>query len=435
MRLGQDILDISTGAWARVLPSGDPGPQATNKPAFPSPREGAVAFSYSRKLVGSNRDAASDTIVFGGRDASGTYLREIWLLRAYNDSLTQSGQKWTGFGNGKLSGGPDPDGAGVTVQYMTACAKALGPTPTSGNSPTGTGSGSGPTGSSTGDQTSSGSQIDLYDTSVVHKILAPVSVAIGLPAILLFRVSGFSMSQPDVPGPGLGLFYASIVIAIAAFGVGVGGLASSFTSIAFNNDSSTTIAKRAVSSSSLHLQTGHGRAGLALFAALYGLVPILMLISMGIKLRRNGGISTLSLSNGRSRYSSSEAPPEKRVDSPTGAASEVTSVTDERPHSRGRRHRSWSSFGVWPGSRTSGRMSEESVSREVTSPSGRSFEVTNRPQRQYHASVHSLAPFAADNRPGPTTRSVSEGGWFERRRSLTSPVSSSDFEDQNMFCH
>ena len=362
-------------------------------------------------------------MIFGGRDANGNYLNEVWLLRAYSGSLTQSNQKWSGYGNGKLSGGIDASGTGVTVQFMTSCAKQLTSAPTPGTSPTGGGGGGG---GSTGSGSTSPAQTDLYETSVIHKILAPVSVAIGLPAILLFRISGFSMAQPDVPGPSLGLFYASVVIAIAAFGVGVGGLASSFTSISFSSTTSTTstLARRAAASSSLHLQTGHGRAGLALFAALYGLVPVLMVISACIKLRRNGGISTLSLSNGRSRYSSSEAP-EKRMDSPNGAASEEASASEDRPHSRGRRHRSWSSFGMWPGNRTSGRRSEESVSRDAASPSGRSFEVTNRPQRQNHPSVHSLSAFAVDNRPAPTTRSVSEGGWFssERRRSLTSPVS------------
>ncbi|CAL1700948.1 unnamed protein product [Somion occarium] len=409
-----DILDIGTGAWARILPSGDPGQQGNDKPAFPTPREGAAAISFPQKLVGSNRNQAADMLVFGGRDASGRYLSEVWILRAYNATLTQSNQHWGGFGNGQLTGGTDATGAGVTIQYMTACATALKSGSTSG-SPTATGTSPSQPTNTNGNDTPSPVASDLYDTSVIHKALAPVSIAILLPAIVLFRLSSFSLSQPDAPGLGLSFFFASIVGGIAAFGIGIGGLASAFTSITLNS----SIAKRA--SSSLNLQTGHGRAGLALFVALYGVVPALVAISLCIKVRRNGGVSSLSLSNGRSRFNSSEAP-EKRMDSPappTNAASEETSAADDRSQSRERRARSWSSFG-WPGGRHSaGHMSEESVQDAAGSPSGRSFEVTNRPQRTRHASVHSLAAFAEYNRPGQN-RNVSDGSWLDQRRSLTS---------------
>lgn len=55
------MLDINTGSWSRILPSGDPG--ASGKLAWPTPREGAAAFSHNKGLVGQSRDAFSDTIV------------------------------------------------------------------------------------------------------------------------------------------------------------------------------------------------------------------------------------------------------------------------------------------------------------------------------------------------------------------------------------
>jgi hypothetical protein len=57
----QDILDIETGSWTRVLPSGDPGSSGTE--TFPSPRQGAAAVTYTSGLVGNSRSSSTDTIV------------------------------------------------------------------------------------------------------------------------------------------------------------------------------------------------------------------------------------------------------------------------------------------------------------------------------------------------------------------------------------
>ncbi|KIP07035.1 hypothetical protein PHLGIDRAFT_71712, partial [Phlebiopsis gigantea 11061_1 CR5-6] len=173
-----DVLDIGTGSWARILPSPDP---SSNGEGVPSPREGAAVFSMTQPISGSI--AATDTVVYGGRDANGTYLNELWVLRAYNGSVTSSGQHWSGFGNGKLEGGPNASGQGVNITYLTSCATqvAQGSGTTSGSgssssSPTSTGSPSatsGPTPSAT---------FNRFDTSTIHKSLAPVSVALILPA-------------------------------------------------------------------------------------------------------------------------------------------------------------------------------------------------------------------------------------------------------------
>lgn len=122
-----DALDIGTGEWARILPAGDPGssnPGGT--PAYPSARQGAVGLTFTEALVGNSRGNATDSIVFGGVDAEGNYLSEVWILRAYNAQWTQSNQSWTNY-DGQLVGGPEATGQGVTDQYMTVCASALSP--------------------------------------------------------------------------------------------------------------------------------------------------------------------------------------------------------------------------------------------------------------------------------------------------------------------
>ncbi|EKM59169.1 uncharacterized protein PHACADRAFT_86460, partial [Phanerochaete carnosa HHB-10118-sp] len=170
-----DVFNFNAGTWARILPAGDP---VDGHPTFPSPREGAAVFSLGQPLVGSA--AASDTIVFGGKDATGNYLSEVWVLRAYNGTISQSNATWSGFGNGQLQGGPSANGQGVTIQYMSSCASAI-------SQPSGTGSSSGhsPTSSSKPPSpTNTGQPIPVsrFDTSTVHKSLAPVSAALILPA-------------------------------------------------------------------------------------------------------------------------------------------------------------------------------------------------------------------------------------------------------------
>ncbi|KAL1747216.1 hypothetical protein HDZ31DRAFT_26024, partial [Schizophyllum fasciatum] len=169
------VLDTNTGTWARVIPSGDPDSDSST----PSPREGAAAITYNTGLVGSHRSASSDTIVFGGRDSSGKYLNEVWLLRAYDGSISSSGS-WSG-GSGDLESGADASGAGVTVNYMDKCASALTPT----SSGTSTSAGPSATHSSPPTATngpSAGETSYAYNTSVNHKVLSAVSVVLLYPA-------------------------------------------------------------------------------------------------------------------------------------------------------------------------------------------------------------------------------------------------------------
>ena len=144
------VLTLHTGDWARVLPSGDPS-SSDGKPKFPVPRQGAAALAWNGPLVGSTSLPVTDTIIFGGSDVNGTYLSDVWLLRAYNGAVTSSNQKWSGYGSGSLTTGISADGQGVTVQYLSECATFLGTSTPSSTAATGsTTSGAGSNPSSTG---------------------------------------------------------------------------------------------------------------------------------------------------------------------------------------------------------------------------------------------------------------------------------------------
>ena len=79
-------------------------------------------MAFPLALVGSNRAIGSDTIMFGGQDtASGNFLNEVWILRSYMGALSSNSSKWSGFGNGILSSGPDASGTGVDIAYLVSC--------------------------------------------------------------------------------------------------------------------------------------------------------------------------------------------------------------------------------------------------------------------------------------------------------------------------
>ncbi|KAH9900004.1 hypothetical protein C8Q73DRAFT_639450 [Cubamyces lactineus] len=401
------ILDVGTSAWARILPAGDPG--SDGKVSYPVPRQGAAALSWSSALVG-NVDAA-DTIIFGGRDANGNYLSDIWLLRAYNATLTSTNQTWSGFGSGTLTSGVDAQGQGVTVQYITECAKALSTaTPTSG-APTGSSTSGGSSGSTGSHQTSPPSSTIVYDTSTVHKSTAAISVALIFPALVLYRLSSptFGLTQPSEHY--LGFNFLGAVVGLVAYGLGIAGIATAFTSM---TATSTSVVKRSVSSN-IHLQTAHAKAGLALFAGMYGLVPLLHLVALAI--RRFDGRGDRDAVEGRHRADSTveKLSMNGRAASPSQRSeplSQDVPIGDTK-----RRVRSWAGIGTWAG--ITGRRSHETTSEDNThTPSQRSFEVVNRPTRQRRASGNSLAAFS-DPRPTHTPRNLSDMSWLDPRRSTS----------------
>ena len=388
------ILDTQTGSWSRVLPAGDPG--TSGVPVYPTPRQGAVALSYGQALVGSNRQMAADTIVFGGEDENGNYLNEVWILRAYNGSLSSSNASWSA-PTGSLQTGINANGAGVTVQYLTQCAVSL-TTPAS-SVPAAT--------SSTIGQSS-----QLYDVSFVHKLFAPLSVAFVLPAILLIRLAHPSIQSQQPAGRNMLFLYSSVFFALVAYGLGVGGLVTSFTTIT----SISSIAQR--SQSSLLLRTTHGVAGLVLFIGFYVAFPLLCLVAFWTPCtRQRKEVADVS----------EAAPPRSRTNS-VETAEKLASV-QQTPHStataspaspRTRLH-SWGGSSFWLGGRsTPGRASSDSGSICSAGPP-RTFEVVNRPARTRRVSANGIHPYIDSYQRVP--RGVGDQDWLERRRSRSIGVS------------
>ncbi|KAH9965875.1 hypothetical protein BC827DRAFT_1315587 [Russula dissimulans] len=401
-----DVLDINGGAWARILPAGDPG--STGTPTYPQPRSGAASISFSSGLVGSSRSSYSDTIIFGGQDGSGNYLSDMWVLRAYGASVTQSGQQWGGFGNGNLQTGVDANGAGVSVQYLTTCAKAIGSPPTSS-----------PTGPSHGSSTTLPSSpfADLsypFDTSVTHKSLAPISLALLLPTVIFYRLSSPPTSGPPVQ-LSFGLRCAAVLMLIVAYGAGLAGLVASFTSITASG--SGTLSRRATSSNTV-LRTTHGRAGLALFTALYGLFPLLFFVHL-LRWRMSASPREIvgKIRAERSRADSSDTAEKLNSYRPPSDTNQLGAVRTPPPVSPpgstpSRRH-----LGLWFRSKE-GRTSSDSTSEsESTVP--RTFEVVNRPARTRHPSAGGTPTlYEHAHRPSTTPRNLSDLSWLDRRRSV-----------------
>lgn len=406
LRRGEiSILDTETGAWSRVLPAGDPG--TSGVPTFPTPREGAVAYSFSEALVGSNRSGAADTIVFGGQDENGTYLDEVWILRAYNGVVTASNSSWGG-PSGQLETGVDANGAGVTIQYMTQCASQLKPVPTTTSAGT-----SAPT--DTTPPPSIPQSFDLYDVSFAHKLAAPLSVALLLPAILLARFAlppAKLMRPTNAKGP---FVYSALVIAISAYGLGLAGLVTSFTSIR----STMTTTKR--SASSLILQTGHGIAGLILVAALYMVIPLLFLLSFFASARRRHQKGVTDRSEPAASRADSVDTAEKLASS---SAPQQTQYPPSPPASPRARLHSWGGSSFWLSHRSrEGRASIDSESMHSAGPQ-RAFEVVNRPARIRRASINGLAypNIEIYQRVPVVPRSLGDVDWLDRRRSLNAVV-------------
>lgn len=361
--------------------------------------------------------AAYDTVVFGGRDASGNYLSDLWLLRAYNATLTGSNQQWSGYGSGTLTTGVSANGQGVTVQYLTQCAAAIkSPTKTSSSGPSST-AGSGAEGSGSPDNTAppTSSNTVVYDTSTVHKATAAISVALFFPALVLYRLSSPTVVSPHQTEGRLAFLYLGGILGVAAYGLGIAGLATAFTSI---TSTSTAIAKRTLSS--VHLQTAHSKAAIALFAGMYGLVPILYVVALALRRRDGSKDAEPLVERPRADSTLEKFSMNGRAVSPSQRSEPLS---QDAPNGNARKRvRSWAGIGTWAG--ITGRRSHETTSDDPThTPSSRSFEVTNRPIRQRRASANSLAAFS-DPRPTHTPRNLSDMSWLDTRRSASGMVRS-----------
>jgi hypothetical protein len=344
----------------------------------------------------------------------------MWLLRAYNGVVKSSNQKWSGFGDGKLRTGVDANGAGVLIQYMTQCASTVPTSPISAPS-----------------ATSHISQPDdqLYKVSTTHKILAPLSIGLLLPATILFRLAAVSPGLSRSAEHSIAPLYLSVLIGVGAYGIGIAGLASSFTTI------KPTISVQKRSTSNLTLKTGHGKAGLALFVCLYGLVPIMYLLHPGHGLlhrrQRRVNVEKAELPLARANYTdtreklalanddsasgsqsgSMHTPPasRRRVFSWGGHSSGGIHSPPDSPR---RRAPSWGGHSLWRRSRThEPRASSDTVSTMSVVGQPRAFEVINRPQRIRRASAT-----GPNSRVSIAPKNLGDFDWLERRRTIHAAV-------------
>ncbi|PPQ69878.1 hypothetical protein CVT24_003213 [Panaeolus cyanescens] len=395
------ILDTNTATWTRVLPSGDPG--SSGNAQFPSPREGASAVTFIQGLVGSNRPASSDTIIFGGQDTNGNLLSDVWLLRAYDGVISPQSLTWAGFGNGQLKTGVNADGTGVRSSYIPTCASLTTSSPkppSTSHSPTPT-----PPSNQTPDVESA------FSVSFVHKLLSPLSVVLALPVLLFFRWTEDQPLQSWKYQLYRVVFFTAL--GIAAFGLGVVGLILSFTSI------TSTIRPK----DDIHLKTGHGIAGLAFFICLYVIVPAIYLLSACY--RRPSSTAT-SINSGRAGSRTSEAVDPNSLlgggdekDSsvmpgpgPT-SRSLTPSIRNASPPATPRpRTLSWdASHVLHPSSIHDG----PAMSSESAPSSPRKFEVLNRPG---HSRARNLSGSWPPAQPPLAGRNLSDIDWLLRRRSL-----------------
>lgn len=328
--------------------------------------------------------------MFGGRDTSGQYLSEVWLLRAYKGLITPTDLQWEGFGNGHLSTGIEADGSGVTVRYLSQCATAIStranitasseppalPAPTSTHV-------SGPSSPSTIITRS-------YETSLLHKLFAVLSLVILQAVILIFR---------NPIRPPFTYYYAAG--GLGAYGLGVAGFVLAFLTISVSPEEPSTILH--------HLHTIHGIAGLIFFLCVYALVPLSMLVD-GFTSRLRGS-SQNAFCGSRQTGGSDLGPmhPDIVVDEKsehiTGNRSAPQSLSNVSPPSSPRlRAQSWGPF-------EAGMCSD---TESVTSGIPRGFEVVNRPPRPRRASEN-IVPAEI---PRSASKSLGEVDWLLRRRSL-----------------
>lgn len=393
-RLCKAVLDVDTGVWARLLPTGDP----SSPDKFPAPRTGAASFAFNTALVGPDRSSSSDIIIFGGQDVNGHYLNDLWVLRAYNSTITQSGQKWPGFGDGNVQAGVGASGAGVSVNYLSQCANNLSPSSSTSMGTTTTTASTGNKPQSTGGQTAV--SLPQFDTSIVHKALSPISLAITFVSVILIRLSlpAINTSPTSVENR-MGLLYLGIIIGIIAYAVGIVGFVVALTST-----------KSVISSEGSFFRTPHGRGGFVLFLLLYAAIPSLFIFQW-FRSKMNRGFlyfyphdssNKLSQDSGAVLGEKPAVNETHRSASPAQSAPEIHSLESPLPS---KRQRTLSGPGLFP--RWQDRSSSES------SPAvSKGFEVVNRPRKS-----------STNNRPREIVRSLNDLTWLERRRSVGVVVS------------
>jgi len=343
--------------------------------------------------------------VFGGQDASGKYLSEMWLLRAYNGVITRSNETWDGFGNGILQSGQNASGTGVTNVYMDTCATPIN---THTSSPSATSHVPSPT--STG--TPNTAVVQSYNVSILHKILAPLSIALVLPVVLVYRISSPSLKSLLESPRGPSSIFTPLIPGFIIFGLGIAGLVTSFTSISHTS----SLAKRM--DLSLYLQTAHGIAGVVLAATFYVAVPVVFLFSLFLR-HRSGGRVSLPQDEAEKLSARSPPPSTPMLD---GTLDRQHSPNHSRSHSSTGLLQFWKRSMDW--SRPSDAEGDEFGVRDPPPPEqSKGFEVVNRSKHTRGASSHSMSGLIDYGlaRPHTPTR-LGEISWLDRRRMVNTVV-------------
>ncbi len=171
------------------------------------------------------------------------------------------------------------------------------------------------------------------------------------------------------------------------------------------------------------LKTSHGQAGLALFVALYGMVPLLFLAYF---VRWRLFASTPKEIVGkiraeRSRADSSDTAEKLNSFRGIADAGNQGGVRSRTPvpspgHTPSRRH-----VGLWFRSREEELASSAESAPESESPVPRTFEVVNRRMR-HHSASGTLNIYESAHRSPPPPRNLSDLSWLDRRRSVNAVV-------------
>lgn len=403
------------------------------------PREGAVAYSSAKALFGNDATVASDIVVFGGQDANGTYLNDVWLLRSYHAALTSSNATWSAFGDGTLSTGVQASGSGVTIQYLSSCASPIGSSSISSGSSTSPTSPTSPTSSSPSSGSSNASIQFPFDAALGHKALSPISLTILLVTILAFRFSAPSASNEDT---GVKLLWLTGLLVFLAYVSGIVGLVLSFTTI--TSTASVTLSKR--SSSGTLLKTGHGKAALALFIVLYILLPFLAYFRLRSMKKDNTTLipsrqePVTSKNLDETGFSGLATPGKEkpnRFARATSSSPDLTSnnaTIDSAKQQRRSRTRSLFSGNMWPGlwpKENGERPSMESAGHESSASQvpQKSFEVMNRANRVRRLSSNGLNGHSTEeghtlhSAQPSVVRTLSDLDWLDRRQNVAAFVS------------
>jgi len=347
------------------------------------------------------------------------------ILRSYNDIIESNTDEWSGYGNGQLQSGLTATGAGVKVQFLPDCAKAVLPTTTS-SSPDATSTSIIPSPSGI-----SGNRSSVFDTSPIHKFLSPFSVAFIVLAVLLYRHSSGPATTPTRRRSVTTLALACLS-GLAGYALGIVGFALSATP-----KMASSRVKRAITPlSATFLSTDHSRAAFVLFLMLYAILPVLGITLIVLKkwpklksLRKRSATNPPKLMAELEMNSSpGVTPPEKTSrasdDVMMRSKAQISSpgmLGDESPNERG-------------GSRSPSLRRTEALIESASSTLKRQrrgseppssfqqprFEVTNRPRRlsQTSGGTTGYPPRSPANSASHHAKNLADVSWLARRRSV-----------------